>query len=395
MQESGPKTSYSEKGKPGHYLWATKPSKRNLQFLYSVQPCDETARDRFLSTAIPKLSDNTRESCEGPITQQELLKAVNSMENNKSPGFDGLTTNFCKHFWPLLGKKLTRVCNYVFQTACLAVSQRRGVITLLFKLGDRTQHKNWRPITLLNTDYKILSKALANRLQQVLPLIIHTDQTASTKGKTINDNTRLPHDVVTYANEKGIPLALISVDQLGFGPNFFRRIQTIYNSASSSVKATGWLTAFINLERGLRRGCALSLPLYVLTTETLAINIRANPTIHWILPPTSQEELKLSQYADETTMLLTDEHSIHETFNTFNLYERASGAKINKGKCKGLWCGAFAQRTDHLYNFEWFNDLIPDKILGQFIGNVDCSRLNWDINIQKSRILLQLGAIEN
>ena len=103
----------------------------------------------------------------------------------------------------------------------------------------------------------------------------------------------------------------------------------------------------------------------------------------------------MSQYADETTMLLTDEHSIHETFNTFNLYERASGAKINKGKCKGLWCGAFAQRTDHLYNFEWFNDLIPDKILGQFIGNVDCSRLNWDINIQKSRILLQLGAIEN
>lgn len=369
--------------------------------LYSAQPCDEVAREQFLSTVIPKLPDNARESCEGLITEEELLKAVNSMENNKSPGFDGLTTNFYKHFWHLLGEKLTRVYNYAFRTGSLALSQRRGIITLLFKKGDRTQLKNWRPITLLNTDYKILTKALANRLQEVLPLIVHTDQTASIKGRTINDNTRLLHDVVTYANEKGIPLALISVDQLkafdrvsheflfksldkfGFGPNFIRWIQIIYNSASSSVKTNGWLTAFIHLERGLRQGCALSMPLYVLTAETMAINIRANPNIHGIRPPSSQEELKLSQYADDTTMLLTDEQSIDEAFNTFDLYERASGAKINKGKCKGLWCGAYAQRTDQLYNFEWFNDFIPDKILGQFIGNVDCSRLNWDIKIQK------------
>ena len=81
-------------------------------------------------------------------------------------------------------------------------------------------------------------------------------------------------------------------------------------------------------------------------------------------------------------MLLTDEQSIDEVVNTFSLYERASGTKINKSKCKGLWCGAFSERTDHLYDFEWFNDLIPDKI--QFIGKADCSRLNWDIKIQKN-----------
>ena len=313
MQESGPNNSHPDKGKPGYYLWATIPSKRNLKFLkalYAAQPCIETARDQFLSTAIPKLSDYARESCEGLITEQELLKAVNSMENNKSPGLGGLTINFYKHFWPLLGEKLTRVYNYAFQTGCLAVSQRRGVITLLFKKGDRTQLKNWRPITLLNTDYKILTKALANRLQQVLPLIDHSDQIASKKWRTIIDNTRPLHDFVTYANEKGIPLALISVDQLkafervsheflfksldkfGFGPNFIWRIQTIYNSASSSVKINGWLTAFIHLERGLREGCALSMPLYVLTADTMAINIRANPKIHGIRLPRSQEELK-------------------------------------------------------------------------------------------------------
>ena len=80
-----------------------------------------------------------------------------------------------------------------------------------FKKGDRILLKNWRPITLLTTDYNILSEALANRLQKVLPFIVHSDQTASVKGRTINDNARLLHDVVSYADEKKIPLATISV----------------------------------------------------------------------------------------------------------------------------------------------------------------------------------------
>ena len=126
-----------------------------------------------------------------------------------------------------------------------------------------------------------------------------------------------------------------------------------------------------------------SLSVYVLTAETMAINIRRNPRIPGKRPPASQEDLKLSQYADETTLLLCDDQSIDEVFKTFELYERASGAKINKGKCKGLWCGAFAHRTKQLGDFDWYNDLIPDKILGQFIGNVDCTRRNWEAKILK------------
>ena len=125
------------------------------------------------------------------------------------------------------------------------------------------------------------------------------------------------------------------------------------------------------------------MPLYVLTAETMACNIRQNPRIHGLRPPDSEAEVKLSQFADDTTLLLTDEQSITETFNTFDLYERASGAKINKGKCKGLWCGAFARRTDQLFGFEWYNDFIPDKILGQYFGNVDCTQRNWEAKIQK------------
>ena len=178
--------------------------------LFSAEKCDESARDRLFSVDIPKLSDEARAWCEGRVTVDELRKALFSMENNKSPGVDGLTTNFYKHFWPLLCDKLALVYNYAFETGCLTVSQRRGIISLVFKKGDRTLLKNWRPISLLTTDYKILTKALANRLQRVLSLIVHSDQTASVKGRTINDNARLLHDSVYYANECNIPLAFIT-----------------------------------------------------------------------------------------------------------------------------------------------------------------------------------------
>ena len=162
-----------------------------------------------------------------------------------------------------------------------------------------------------------------------------------------------------------------------------RWIRVFYNSVSSSVKVNGWLTAFIDLKRGLRQGCPLSMPLYILTAESMAVNIRSSPRIRGILPPGAETELKLSQFADDTTMLLADEESITETFHVFHLYERAAGAKINKSKCKGLWCGSLRHRVDQLYGFDWYNDCIPDKILGQYFGNIDCSRRNWEEKIQK------------
>ena len=106
------------------------------------------------------------------------------------------------------------------------------------------------------------------------------------------------------------------------------------------------------------------MPLYVLTAEALAINIRANSRIHGLFPPgPTDAEVKLTQFADDTTLLLVDDDSIAEAFRTFDLYERASGARINKHKCKGLWCGSLASRLDQSYGFECFNDYIPDKVL--------------------------------
>lgn len=133
---------------------------------------------------------------------------------------------------------------------------------------------------LLTTDYKILTKTLANRLQEVLPILVHWDQTACVPGRTINDNVSLICDAIQYANESNTPLTLISIDQLkafdrvsheflskvlwkfGFGPAFQQWIKTIYNTASSSVKVNGWFTPFIHLECGLRQLCSIHASIY-------------------------------------------------------------------------------------------------------------------------------------
>lgn len=143
--------------------------------------------------------------------------------------------------------------------------------------------------------------------------------------------------MITYANETDTPLAQISVDQLkafdrvshdilfktlenfNFAPEFQRWISLLYTVMASSVKVNGWLTAFIRLQGGLQQGCALSMALYVLTAEILATHICSHANIkglvHWDSQPT------ISQYADDTTLLLADNILITNAFKIFQAYE--------------------------------------------------------------------------
>lgn len=91
------------------------------------------------------------------------------------------------------------------------------------------------------------------------------------------------------------------------------------------------MTAFINLERGLRQGCPLSMP-YILTAQVIATHLRANKQIQRLKLPNSDDKVKLSQDADDTTLLLANDNSIKECFKIFESYEKASGTKINVEK---------------------------------------------------------------
>ena len=126
------------------------------------------------SLNIPKLSENLSLDCDGLLTYTECYKALEKFDNNKSPGNDGLTAEFHKTFWPILGNLLVDSLNAAYLNGKLSNSQRQAIIRLIAKKDkDRRYVENWRPISLLNVDYKIGSKALATRLEKILPEIIH------------------------------------------------------------------------------------------------------------------------------------------------------------------------------------------------------------------------------
>ena len=122
---------------------------------------------------MPTLSEGQKQSCEGEISIEELKSVLNSFQNDKSPGNDGLPIEFYKTCWNLINESFMECVRESFECGEMSSSQRKAVINLIEKQGnDRTLIENWRPICLINVDAKIISKVIAVKVKNVLPNII-------------------------------------------------------------------------------------------------------------------------------------------------------------------------------------------------------------------------------
>ena len=165
--------------------------KRFYQNLYKTNVSEESSdsMDAFLnSLSIPQLSEEHKQSCEGQITVEECKKVLETFQNNKAPGNDGIPIEFYKNCWDLISEPFVDCVNESFDKEEMSNSKRQAVITLIEKKGkDRTLIKNWRPISLVNVDAKMISKKIASRIKNVLLSIIHYNQTGfKIKGIVIN-----------------------------------------------------------------------------------------------------------------------------------------------------------------------------------------------------------------
>ena len=123
----------------------------------------------FFDESINKLSNIDRTKCDGLITESECLNALKCMKNQKSPGSDGITVEFYKIFWNNIKEFYVNSINYSFETGSLTELQKQSIITIIPKQNkDLTILDNWRPISLLNVDYKIATKVIANRIKHVI-----------------------------------------------------------------------------------------------------------------------------------------------------------------------------------------------------------------------------------
>ena len=179
--------------------------------LYTSTPISKNVLLDFLENLeIPRLQDSMRSELEGEITLKECKIILRTFSSGKSPGF---TWEFYKCFFDLLGQDLVNSFNASYRAGEMLLSQRRGVITLIPKEdSDLSILANWRPITLLNLDYKIASKVIAKRMEKVLSLLINPDQTGFIKGRFIGQNIRLINDILEQTKLQNIPGILLQLD---------------------------------------------------------------------------------------------------------------------------------------------------------------------------------------
>uniref|UniRef100_A0A8C6M6K1 Reverse transcriptase domain-containing protein n=1 Tax=Nothobranchius furzeri TaxID=105023 RepID=A0A8C6M6K1_NOTFU len=333
-------------------------SKEILKFydnLYSSKFSEENCNN-FLNSIemhIPKINDDFRLLCDDNITSLELDKAVKRLSLNKAPGPDGLTANFYHHFWEEIKDLLFGVFSEIFESCDLPPTMRHGVIISIPKADkDHRIIENRRPITLRNTDYKLLTYIFKIRVQSGISDIVSETQSGFLKGRSIHNNIRLVMDIIEYSdmiNDDGFILFLdfykafdsvehqfiFSVlEHLGFGVKFTNLIRGLYRNISSCVSLPRGSTPRFNVSVGIPQGCPISPCLFILVSEMLAIYLKNCVDLKKL--NVLGTELIISQLADDTTLFLKDYKQIPIAIDKIKLFSAACGLKLNLKKCELL-----------------------------------------------------------
>jgi hypothetical protein len=386
--------------------------KNFYEALYSTSRTENNlSHCEFFNNITNKLDEEKHDICESEITEEEYLNSIMSFSNNKSPGCDGFTIEFYKCFWPNLKTYLMKSYEYSFENNLLSVDQRRALITLIPKANkDKRFLKHWRPISLLNVDYKIFAKLLASRLQKVISGIINENQTGYIKGRYIGDNIRTMLDILDITQNQHDPGLLVMIDfekafdtisweflyktldYFNFGPIFKSYIKLLYTSPQCCVTNNGYHTEFFEMKRGIRQGCPISALLFILCVEVLAINVRSTESIRGI--KLKNKEIKITQFADDTCLYLNGVNSLENAVKVFEDFYRYAGLKLNIEKTEIIWLGK-NNRIGKILDIKITQN--PVKILGVWMckNPSETITINFEERVNKFKALIDSWSYRN
>ena len=375
----------------------------------------------FTNVTTPKLTEDQKDFCDTELTEEELLNVLKTFSKNKSPGLDGITAEFYISFWEQIKHKLLNVYKDSFLLGILPESLRTGVVTLLEKKGkDRLDIANWRPITLLNIDYKLLTKTLGQRLKNVLPGLIHKDQNGFIPGGNIFYSSHTVRDILFYCKKENLDLILLALDYtkafdsvnfefihktfelFNFGGIFRNWIKIIYEGGKSCISNNGHISATFNIERSTRQGDPISPLVFILCLEILFITVRSDENIKGM--KIENNELKLTAYADDASYFMKDKMSAGNLLKTIENFSKVSGLEVNRSKSECLILSFEMNLNEYSENFLGIPVVENLKILGHYHGKskLVCNfhnfyskldKMSKIFNIWKQRYLTIMGKI--
>ena len=302
-----------------------------------------------------------------------MARVAKNMAPGKALGPDGLPPELWRrggaHLYPLLAS----LYSAIGQTGEVPKGFLEGVISPYYKAGDRADISNYRPISLLNTDYRLMTKVLALRLAPVLASVIGPEQTAFMPGRQIGDTITflqlLPQQLRSNAAAGGQPTSaavafldfkkaydsvnrsflLAVMDATGAGPDLIHWVRTILSATSASANVNGHISQPVAYHAGVRQGCPVAPLLYLFVAWAL----RTCPAVGLELVP--GQPVHCAQYADDAQPLLRnlEQASVQEFLQAMEVFQRASGQCLNLAKTSLLPVGELS----------WVQPL-PDQVAG-------------------------------
>jgi len=391
---------------------------------------DNVSEEEFndvLSSLKHKLSQHDKNKLATFLTRTEIKQALKDLPNGKAAGIDGIPHELWKALLTRFENKkrtdelqfdiikcLTLIYNDIEQHGISAPSEfPKGWMCPLYKKGDKTEIGNYRPITILNTNYKIMTRALTTHLTKAVPDLIHPDKAGFMRGRRIEDQTELVKLMLDSCEANEINGAMVCLDQekaydkvrhdfiwktlekFDFPKHFIDTIKTLYRNGETVLIINGEISRPYKVTRGVRQGDPLSCLIFNLAIESLASMLQ-DSRLKGLQIPGDTEQLITTLFADDTTVFLSEEDGFGMLQDILQKWCRSSGARFNVKKTVIIPTGTPEYRQSVIDtrklnenkapipgDVQIAADDTPTRVLGAYIGNKIKQLAVWTPTLEK------------
>ena len=286
------------------------------------------------------------------------------MKKNKSPGLDGIPYEFYETFWDVIGPHFLAMVHHVLERGAVLQSQGKAAVRLIPKVPNPVKITDYRPISLLNTDYKTLAAVLAARLRRTLPTTLRNHQKGGVPGRCIFDSLCLFRDAIGHiktASQAKVPRqgAIISFDlekaydlvnrevlwkimrEMGYPDEFLRWLGAMYASTQLCPLNGSSIVSTIDDVQSVRQGCPLSIHLFALYIEPLLVKLSDELTGIDIYG----HKVAVRAFVDDLVVFASSSRDIKLACDFVELFCRWTKSRVNKNKTKVLGLGDWACST--------------------------------------------------